>query len=273
MTLDDRLSFDAVARQEHRVLCRRGEMSLSHGQIAPSCTPLWKERQRHADRWLPTSKLPSSLTSINSSFICVLTAGSTMIRLPPSTIVLGRSDIKDYEKRRRTQKRVQHRESVTEQISERIARFAVRSSQDSTVPDLVIQTTVRTRFAQHGRELPKLTSLPHEPPLEKLSFTQSQNATFPSQGDSPSSPPQPADSYDELALTDFSSDEETSITALELAPENPASDSQQPVSPAKYEFYYGGFIESPSQYEENDTLNYDTLNRSSPFGTQPALSL
>jgi hypothetical protein len=162
-----------------------------------------------------------------------------MIRLPPSTIILGRSDLKDFEKRR--QQRLQYIE--TENINQEFARFAVGAPEGLT-------------FGQYGGK-----GLDADPSPGFLNF---QTA------DPPGSPP-PAScrGHAETQLPDEGisaagiEDGYSSITesrqgsrcnsvAWQPSPENSVVGQHPSSPPSKDDFHYGGFTESPVQVCSND---------------------
>jgi hypothetical protein len=180
-----------------------------------------------------------------------------MIRLPPSTIILGRSDLKDFDKRR--QQRLQDIEA--ENINQEFARFAVGAPEGPT-------------FRQYGGE--------REDSDGEKGFNGDVNlsagllncrAAFPI-----GSPPiasrrghAKTRSSDEVNSTTTVEDENSSIAVSlpddeydsvvwEPSPENAALGQHPLSSPSKDDFHYGGFIETPVQFS-----SIDSSRKYSPF--------
>lgn len=178
-----------------------------------------------------------------------------MIRLPPTTIVLGRSDLREFERRR------QRRRDV-EILNQEYSRFAVSAPGGPTFQIQHAQDVAfgvepqkqQTRDGQNadfqGQPLNLQTSVP-------LSVQIASNLEHEASG-APSSSKSSSTTEDECPTITDLQDEHGYVC---VASENPVRDSQRSPSPSKDDFYYGGFVESPSE----QTLD-NTPNRSSPFG-------
>jgi len=177
-----------------------------------------------------------------------------MIRLPFSTIELGTRDIDDFDKRQRRRK-------LTQEENERNGRVgqAGKRSQPAETPLSSDRLTFDDIPAGDG-----YTS------RQELSDILDQYSAVSEFGPLISLPKNRAES--ELHLPDFadeeSEQEDESTTKHEPGDqEGSAVDAhhenisvRRPSSPYKYDFHYGGFLESPSQQHEGQ------MRRSSPFG-------
>ncbi|KAK0103560.1 hypothetical protein ONS95_005577 [Cadophora gregata] len=187
-----------------------------------------------------------------------------MIRLPATTIVLGRSDLLDYEKRPRIRGRDREWVSETDKLNVRLARFTVRSQPDSIDPSQ--EGTVQSNFQEyqelhkqsHGHR-PWLPVLDTPPAVESPEFTDCYEPGILSQG---------SDLPHEDVLAPSLPDEEQSFvsTGIEQSPENVTSETTRPGSPSKHDFYYGGFIEIDSR----NSADYTSL---SPNDASPSQQL
>jgi hypothetical protein len=182
-------------------------------------------------------------------------AHTVMIRLPPSTIILGRSDLKGFERRR--QQRL--RDIETENINQEFARFAVGAPEGPT-------------FSQYGGEressdgekgldgnlsaglLNLRTAFPAGSPptasrrghAETRSSDEVNSATAVEDGNSSISVSLPDGEYNSVVW--------------EPSPENAVLGQHPSSSPSKDDFHYGGFIETPVQFS-----SYDSSRKYSPF--------
>jgi hypothetical protein len=182
-----------------------------------------------------------------------------MIRLPPTTIVLGRSDLKEFECRRQRRREV-------EILNQEFSRFAVGRPDGPTFPSLQNQhnqevvTGVELQKLQagdgqsadsHHRPLALPTSGPHRS-VRIASNLEHEEYEEPSSSKSSSTT-----GYDFPLVTDI----EEEPDYITISSENPARDSLRLPSPSKHDFYYGGFVESP--IEQNSDNGPD---KSSSFG-------
>ncbi|KAG4440403.1 hypothetical protein IFR05_004096 [Cadophora sp. M221] len=135
-----------------------------------------------------------------------------MIRLPATTIILGRSDLLDYEKRQRMRGRERDRISETDKLNERLARFTVRSQPGSN--DL-----------GHGNADVEVSD-------EYDPESPSQDSTV---------------SQEDVSITNLHEEEHGFVNVeFDLSPENATQETPRPASPSKQDFYFGGFIEDSS---------------------------
>lgn len=151
-----------------------------------------------------------------------------MIRLPATTIILGRSDLLDYEKRKRTRGREKERVSETDKLNEQLARFTVRSQPGSG--DSGYGNTNQA-LVQHNKDN-----------REEAAAIESSEASNEYEAESPSH---------EITFSpeDLLSEEEYGYVSVgfEHSPENATHETPRPTSPSKqHDFYYGGFIETAS---------------------------
>ncbi|KAH7346660.1 hypothetical protein BKA65DRAFT_477840 [Rhexocercosporidium sp. MPI-PUGE-AT-0058] len=169
-----------------------------------------------------------------------------MIRLPATTIILGRSDLLDYEKRQRTRGRDRDRERIseTDKLNERLTRFAVRSQPAST--DLG-QSKPGQDLVHDAQDHHEQT---HAQNPGQLLLEEATIIDIPEAHDEPN-PELPAqdstglhEDASELSLQE--GEHEYVSVVFEHCPENTTHETPQPVSQSKHDFYYGGFIETAS---------------------------
>jgi hypothetical protein len=158
-----------------------------------------------------------------------------MIRPSPTTIVLGRSDLKDYSKRRR-------RRALREVEEQRLREeaFMLSLTQYSTAPE-------GPNFDLHAPDanhplLPHV-QLPSQDPRSAIALKNEEHSSA-----IESSHPGDEDELDYVPVE------------REFSPENTTNHSGRSPSPDKDGFYYGGFVQSPSQGA------LDAERTSSPFG-------
>jgi hypothetical protein len=185
--------------------------------------------------------------------LVVFNANVAMIRLPPSTITLGASDLKDFEIRQQQRKELEnkHRESTRFEVrGEYGPSFGLlgqcigleedanelsgaRRERYSLRPVLVVQTVNRSKQTPegHGSEGPIL-------PV------------------SPGTDDNGSDTFPDLTEDDHG----YQIVRAPRSPENASADLNHS-SPTKDDFHYGGFVESLTRHTVDDASQ-----RSSPFG-------
>ncbi|KAH7397750.1 hypothetical protein BKA64DRAFT_672756 [Cadophora sp. MPI-SDFR-AT-0126] len=167
-----------------------------------------------------------------------------MIRLPATTIILGRSDLADYEKRQRTRGRDRERVSETDKLNEGLARFTVRS-QSASIDDGQDNTTQNPHqehqeFSQYVR-VPK----PWRPFSESALAIEAPELNDGYGSDSLSQ--ESMLSQEDVSATNRQDEEHSFVsTDIEHAPENVIHETPRPVPPSKHDFYFGGFIETES---------------------------
>lgn len=195
-----------------------------------------------------------------------------MIRLPPTTIVLGHSDLKVFGIRR--QKRI--RDVETDNINREFARFAVGASEG---PNFCQYRDKLNVSEEQETETETEQEYEHEVDFQSSPLTLEAAATCrllqPSSrrnhaetrsSESALFSPEP-DHSQALFLTEWN--EEHGYLSIEIEPsvENsilgPLPTSSQ--SPKKDDFYYGGFVESIIQHTPNGASR-----SSSPFGQDPS---
>lgn len=175
-----------------------------------------------------------------------------MIRLPPTTIVLGLSDLKEFESRRQ-------RRMEVEFLNQEFSRFAVGGSSSFTIGSSQIHHT--QEFAAevdqnlesgdgqdadfHHRSL----SLPTNGPHRAVRITS--NLEFDDYG-APSSPKLSSTAANDLPII---ADLEKEHEYITVASENPRHDLQLLPSPSKHDFYYGGFVESPIERDPDNATD------------------
>jgi len=206
---------------------------------------------------LPRSKSLFFVSYFYLFFASFLPRNATMLRLLPTTIVLGRSDLREFERRR-----LRRREE--EVLNRECSRFAVAAADGATSAALQIQHAQRM---VSGEELEKLqtgqgqivnveghpltlqTSVPHRS-VQIASKTEHRGSRA-------------LGSPESLSITE---DGCPTITELQdehsyvcVGSENPARDSQRSPSPSTDDFHYGGFLESSIEQS-------NTPDKPSPFG-------
>ncbi|CZS97395.1 uncharacterized protein RAG0_06496 [Rhynchosporium agropyri] len=150
-----------------------------------------------------------------------------MIRLPATTIVLGRSDLLDYEKRLQTRGRDKERVIETDKLKERLARITVRSQPGSYDHD-------KNKVGQ-GQDQDEICH--HEP------CTGKQALDIPDEYDPESPSHESTNSFEDTLEEE---DHATNNVGFERSPENLMHGTPRPVSISKHDFYYGGFVETSS---------------------------
>ncbi|KAL2069736.1 hypothetical protein VTL71DRAFT_14415 [Oculimacula yallundae] len=152
-----------------------------------------------------------------------------MIRLPATTIVLGRSDLLDYEIRQRVRGRDRERNSETEKLNERLARITVRSQSGSN--------------DQCQNDLGQVLSQNEKRFLEPIAVAIVEVSEGSDEHDSGSPSQESTASHGDY----FEEEEQGTISiGFEPSPENLSRETPRPVSTSKHDFYYGGFIETGS---------------------------
>lgn len=204
--------------------------------------------------------LAASLFAFNITFFASFcSTHAVMIRLSPTTIVLGRSDLKEFERRRQ-------RRREAEMLHQEFARFVVggpdgpafASLQSQDAQELVasektqdLQTGDGQVANCEGRLLALQTSVVNTP-LPIASSLEHDEYRAPSSARSSS-----ATTNEFPAITELE-DEHAYVT---VGSENPARDSQWTSAPSKDDFDYGGYVEGPDERTSDNTPD-----RSSSFG-------
>lgn len=154
-----------------------------------------------------------------------------MLRLPPTTMVLGRSDLNDFEKRRQQRKQgnVQNTEhepgrTVTEPYRER------KQKQPLELQDVALMYGCHTKSA---RQTPLRPSYPHGP-----RYLDEDEEIFPTLS------PNTGDYFDPDSANSVD-DEQDSVNVEIGAPENVSRNFTPGASPSKDDFHFGGFVETP----------------------------
>ncbi|CAL3962398.1 unnamed protein product [Diplocarpon coronariae] len=206
----------------------------------------WQPPDRHLSSCLLLSPLVSSCLLVSPANAVQLRLPTVppvavMIRLPPSAILIGHSDITDYEKRQQARSRGHGRESSI--VASRYARIGISSrdnpdgdrSRKGPVP--CRQIDLPTRLAHNGQAA-QMTSHGGSLAMEESPQSRSHRST----------------SSQEISLSDLQGDElEYVAVGPARSPENAAHDSPLSSSSSKDDFYYGGFIETPGPSLEDDT--------------------
>ncbi|KAI9056088.1 hypothetical protein LZ554_001017 [Drepanopeziza brunnea f. sp. 'monogermtubi'] len=189
-----------------------------------------------------------------------------MIRLPPSAIQLGVSDVREYEKRQQARRRKKCSETSSISISinisnnDQFSRIGIRSSNHDTGGNGRVSQSQRSHHSMpEGNDFRKTITLPTRSstdtiPVEVVSpdtsnsrcLTSDRVIRSPSQASSTSS--------QELSVIELEDDEHGYVNiGLDPSPENAHHDLQRVYSPSKDDFYYGGFIETPTRSVVDDT--------------------
>jgi hypothetical protein len=179
-----------------------------------------------------------------------------MIRLPPTTLVLGRSDLKDFDRHQRRRKVLEAQDrkaSEAEFVKQELARYAVGAHDGSSFGSRDQMAPGVARASPEDRELHSCVLTIQTVPSHELYRTNTEIKQ--------------EESQDSRVVDDFPAimglplAEHGYVSAgVELSPENSTFESRQSSSPSKDDFHYGGFVQSLSQ----DTT--DLFQRSSPFG-------
>ncbi|KAK2628019.1 hypothetical protein QTJ16_002665 [Diplocarpon rosae] len=165
-----------------------------------------------------------------------------MIRLPPSAILMAHSDITDYEKRQQATSRDKARQKGL--ANEQYARIGLscRGSPDS-------DRSCKNQVSSRQIDLP--TRLAHDEKVPQTTFQEDRlNVEY-----SPQSRSGKSSSSQDISITELQGDELGYVAVgPEHSLENAAQDTGRPFSPSKDDFYYGGFIETPSQSLRDETF-------------------
>ncbi|PBP17904.1 hypothetical protein BUE80_DR011254 [Diplocarpon rosae] len=169
-------------------------------------------------------------------------ATAAMIRLPPSAILMAHSDITDYEKRQQATSRDKARQKGL--ANEQYARIGLscRGSPDS-------DRSCKNQVSSRQIDLP--TRLAHDEKVPQTTFQEDRlNVEY-----SPQSRSGKSSSSQDISITELQGDELGYVAVgPEHSLENAAQDTGRPFSPSKDDFYYGGFIETPSQSLRDETF-------------------
>ncbi|PVH75526.1 hypothetical protein DL98DRAFT_575016 [Cadophora sp. DSE1049] len=167
-----------------------------------------------------------------------------MIRLPATAIILGRSDLLDYEKRQRARGRDRKRTSETGKLNEPLARFTVRSHSASV--DHGEDNTIQNPVQEH-QELSRQGRVPKPWPLVLESAPAVEASELIDGYESESLSQESMLSREDVSATNLQDEEHSFVsTEIEHSPENAIHETPRPNSPSKHDFYYGGFIEIES---------------------------
>lgn len=170
-----------------------------------------------------------------------------MIRLPPTTILLGRSDLKEFD-RRRKRRDIQ---SETEAVNQEFGRLEVGGLDD---PSFAYQEEPRSgpqkikthnscRLAERSSHVRSFT----------LQIVGSSGLDSES-NEKPKSPVSLASDDEEIAFSDLPVDEHNCMSiGVNGSPENVSVGIEQSSSSSKDDFYFGGFTESPMQRTTDNT--------------------
>ncbi len=172
-----------------------------------------------------------------------------MIRLPPTTIILGRSDLQEFESRRQ-------RRMEVEFLNQEFSRFAVGGSSGFTFGSSQIQHTqeiaseadqnLESGDGQHTDSHHQSLAHPRNGPHRAIRITS--NLEHDDHG-APDSPKLLSTAATDLQIITDLGEEHEHIT---VASENPPRDLQLVPAPSKHDFYYGGFVESPGEWNPDN---------------------
>jgi len=195
-------------------------------------------------------QFPSSSLLFQSSYSFL--GNADMIRLPPTTLVLGRRDLKDFEIRR------QHRKEVeTGKLTEDFGRVAVGAPEGPNFSN----NQFRQNTGQEGGDFKATFAQPLTIQTVTPSRAHRRSSTSDSEDFQPSTNIQRSSSDDQGERPTLTEHEEELGYSSVPSPENALVESPRSPSSAKDDFYYGGFVESSIQPASNHIPN-----RSSPFG-------
>jgi hypothetical protein len=243
------VAFSDVRTIAHRTTQHHRDFQMYFLSILPF-GPICQQTSFLAVRLLCLSRL---------SLHIICSTHAAMIRLPPTTIVLGRSDLREFERRRQRRREV-------EILNEEFSRFAVGGPKGPAFAPLQSQRTqgiavevgprkLQTRDEQvtddQDRPLALQTSILHGP--VRIAPTLEHD-----EYEAPRSPKSSNTTVDECPT---GTDLEDGHDYVTIGSENPARDLQWSPASSKDDFYYGGFVESPT-----DRPSKNTQDRSSSFG-------
>lgn len=174
---------------------------------------------------------------------------AVMIRLPPTAIQMGVSDLRDYEKRQQIRRRMK----VVGKggLEEQVVQLRFRPSHDDTgrVPS---SQYPRPEGDESGQVIRPARHEPVEHTSPKASIDAFLTGHVNSQSQSLASV-----GSQELSVTELGGEEHGYVSVgLEHSPENAhyGDDTHRAYSPSKDDFYYGGFIETPTQSAAEDPI-------------------
>jgi hypothetical protein len=184
-----------------------------------------------------------------------------MIRFPPTAIVLGRSDLQEFDRRQK----LREVEAETETVKQQFAGFEVGGHDGPSFADPK-KLRRGTREMETVRTHDRAERSTHTRALTLQIITNS--SVFNSEsGEEPSSSMSSTADAGESTVTDPPVDEHSYVSIrVDVSPENVAFGIDRASSPLKDDFYFGGFTESPTQ------CTADNTPRSSLFGTVPLFS-
>ncbi|KAE9380496.1 hypothetical protein N431DRAFT_552648 [Stipitochalara longipes BDJ] len=176
-----------------------------------------------------------------------------MIRSPPSTIILGRGDLREFERRRQ-------RHQEVDVLNRDFSRFAVDAPDESTLASSQNQDTRETvaegelQSLQVGDGL--VADYQDQPVVLQTKVPQkSHRITSHPEHDEYGPHHSPMSSSITAVEVPIVIDLEDEHGYVAIGSENPTCDSQWSLTPWKHDFYYGGFVESPVNRSSDDTAN------------------
>ena len=177
----------------------------------------------------------------------IVIIGAIMIRLPPTAILLGRCDLKEFDRRQK----LRDIESETETVKQEFARFEVG---DHDGPSFACQKKPRTTPTENEthNKYDRDESSSHIRPLT-LQIAGSSGLDSQSR-DEPSPSILPTPDNEETTAAHPSVDEHNYVSIeVDGSSENVAVKIERASSPSKDDFYFGGFTESPMQRTTDNT--------------------
>jgi len=182
-----------------------------------------------------------------------------MIRLPSSAIVLGRSDLREFERRRQ-------RYHEVEALNQEFSRFAVAApdgppfthSQNQYNRDVAAEGELQSLQAGDG--------LVADSQAQPLAVHKPVRITSQLEHDEYGRPPSHISSSNTVDETPRAIDLDDEHGYVTIGSENPAREFQRMPTPSKNDFYYGGFVERPTEDYSDEAANLSLSLRMLRFG-------
>ena len=171
-----------------------------------------------------------------------------MIRLPPSNIVLGRSDLREYERRRQRNREV-------EVLNQEFSRFAVGAPEGSTLAYSQNQYHSEAAAERELQISQVEDGLIADSQDQPLAVQRPGHITPQLEHEEYGLPPSPVSLNSPADETPIGIDLDDEHGYVTIGSENPARDSERLPALAKDDFYYGGFVKRIGDRSSDDTAN------------------
>jgi hypothetical protein len=177
-----------------------------------------------------------------------------MIRLPLTTIVLGRSDLREFERRRQRRREV-------EILDQEFSRFAAGGPDAPTFASLQPTGELAAEVELHELQTGDGQNADSQDRPVALPRSRNPRPSLEHEDEVPSSPKSSSTTAEEY-ITVTGLEDEGGFVAV--GSQNPVRDLHRSSSPVKHDFYYDGFIQDPAGSNADNAPD-----RSSSSGIQP----